>query len=122
GLQAETQNYSRSESDVPPPSGKWDFRESKFFINDAEIPAPAWSATHTERTNEISLGNENFATREPIKVNLNKGWNKVLIKLPVGQFTTPETRLTKWMFTFNFTTPDGKKAAPGLIYSPYKQK
>ncbi|MDE6048240.1 MAG: beta-N-acetylhexosaminidase, partial [Paramuribaculum sp.] len=122
GLQAETQNYSRSEADVPPPAGKWDFRESKFFINDTEIPAPVWSATHTERTNEISLGNENFAAREPINVNLNKGWNKVLIKLPIGQFTTPETRLTKWMFTFNFTTPDGKKAAPGLIYSPYKQK
>ena len=122
GLQAETQNYSRSESDIPPLDGKWDYRESKIWVNDKEIPAPIWTATHTDRTNEISLGNENFAAREPIIVNLKAGWNKVLIKLPVGQFSTRETRLVKWMFTFVFTTPDGKKAAPGLIYSPFKEK
>ena len=122
GLQAETQNYSRSESDIPPLDGKWDYRESKIWVNDKEIPAPIWTATHTDRTNEISLGNENFAAREPIIVNLKAGWNKVLIKLPVGQFSTRETRLVKWMFTVVFTTPDGKKAAPGLIYSPFKEK
>lgn len=118
GLQAETQNYSRSESDTPPPAGKWDHRESKIWINDQEIPAPAWTAAHTERSNEISLGNENFAARAPIPVHLRKGWNKVLIKLPVGAFSTKETRLVKWMFTFALTTPDGKHAAPGLRYSP----
>lgn len=121
GLQVETQNYSRSESDVPPPEGKWDYRESKIMVNDCEIPAPEWSAGHKVRSNEISLGNENFAARAPVQVNLKKGWNKVMIKLPVGKFSTPETRLVKWMFTFVFTTPDGKEAAPGLIYSPDKQ-
>ncbi|MDE6460553.1 MAG: beta-N-acetylhexosaminidase, partial [Paramuribaculum sp.] len=122
GLQAETQNYSRSESDIPPPKGKWDYRESKIFINDKEVPAPQWTSVHTERTNEITLGNENFPARKPIQVNLHKGWNKVLIKLPVGEFSSNETRLVKWMFTFVFTTPDGKHAAPGLIYSPFKEK
>ncbi|MDE6270807.1 MAG: beta-N-acetylhexosaminidase, partial [Muribaculaceae bacterium] len=122
GLQAETQNYSRSESDIAPPAGKWDYRESKIWINDREIQAPVWTSTHTERTNEISLGNENMSAREPIPVTLHEGWNKVLIKLPVGEFKTPETRLVKWMFTFVFTTPDGKAAAPGLIYSPYKTR
>lgn len=121
GLLAETQNYSRSESDLPPPEGKWDYRESKIWINDMEIAPPAWTAAHTERSNEISLGNENFAVRDPIQVHLHKGWNKVLIKLPVGKFSTPETRLVKWMFTFVFTTVDGKDAAPGLIYSPFKE-
>lgn len=122
GLQAETQNYSRSESDIAAPAGKWDYRESKIWVNDKEIPAPKWISTHKERTNEITLGNENFAAREPIQVKLHKGWNKVLVKLPVGKFSSYETRLVKWMFTFVFTTPDGKKAAPGLIYSPYKKK
>lgn len=122
GLQAETQNYSRSESDVPPPAGKWDYRESRIWVNDREIPAPQWTATYTERTNEVSLGNENFPAREPIQVQLHKGWNSVLLKLPVGQFSQRETRLVKWMFTFVFTTPDGRHAAPGLIYSPFKQK
>lgn len=122
GLQAETQNYSRSESDVPPPPGKWDYRESRILVNGREIPAPVWTATHDHRTNEISLGNENFPARDPMQVRLYKGWNSVLIKLPVGKFSTPETRLVKWMFTFVFTTTDGRDAAPGLIYSPYRQK
>lgn len=122
GLQAETQNYSRSEADVPPPPGKWDYRQSRILVNGSDIPAPVWTATHDHRTNEISLGNENFPARPPIPVRLHKGWNSVLLKLPVGQFTTPETRLVKWMFTFVFTTPDGRSAAPGLIYSPFRQK
>lgn len=121
GLQAETQNYSRSESDIAPRQGKWDYRESKFWINGKEVEAPKWTATHTERTNEIALGNENFTARPVIPVTLNKGWNRVMIKLPVGKFQTYETRLVKWMFTFVFTTPDGKHAAPGLIYSPDKR-
>lgn len=119
GLQAETQNYSRSESDVVPPQGKWDYRESKFWVNGHEITPPEWTSVHKERTNEITLGNENFAAREPIPVKLHKGWNQVLIKLPVGEFTAHETRLVKWMFTFVFTTLDGKKAYPGLIYDPF---
>ena len=120
GLQVETQNYSRSESDIPPRQGEWDYRRSKIWINGSELPAPKWTGTHTTRTNEITLGNENFAAREPIAVKLHKGWNSVMLKLPVGQFNAPETRIVKWMFTFVFTTPDGKNAAPGLIYSPDK--
>ena len=44
-------------------------------------------------------------------VTLDKGWNEILVKLPVGAFTTPETRLVKWMFTCALTTPDGRAAA-----------
>lgn len=117
GLQAETQNYSRSEPDVAPPQGKWDFRDSRIFINGEEINPPVWTATHSKRDNELSLGNENMAARAPLQVKLKKGWNDVMLKLPVGEFSTPETRLVKWMFTFVFTTPDGSEAAPGLIYS-----
>ncbi len=122
GLQAETQNYSRSESDLPPPQGKWDFKESKIWVNDVEIAPPRWTSSHKERSNETALENENMTARQPIAVNLRKGWNKVLLKLPVGQFSSADTRLVKWMFTFVFTTPDGKKAAPGLIYSPLKER
>lgn len=118
GLQAETQNYSRSESDIAPPAGEWDFRHSRIWINDNEIPAPVWTSDHTVRSNEIPLGNENFAARGPAQVQLHAGWNKVLIKLPVGEFRTGEVRLVKWMFSFVFTTPDGRSAAPGLVYSP----
>ena len=122
GLWASTQDYSRSEADLAPPQGKWDFRESRIFINDAEISPPVWENTHTQKSNEITLKNENFQARPPIDVELNKGWNKVLLKLPVGKFSTPEVRLQKWMFAFVFVTPDGKDAAEGLAYSPNKQR
>ena len=118
GLQVETQNYSRSESDIPPPQGKWDYRDSKIWINGKPLNPPVWTATHTVRDNEIPMGNENMSAREPMQVELHKGWNQVVLKLPVGEFSSHETRLVKWMFTFVFTTPDGKEAAPGLIYSP----
>ncbi len=122
GLWASTQDYSRSEADLAPPQGKWDYRESRIFVNDTEIAPPVWENTHTEKSNEITLKNENFAARPPISVELNKGWNKVLPKLPIGKFSTPEVRLQKWMFTFVFVTPDGKNAVEGLVYSPDKKK
>ena len=87
GLFFETQNHSRSEKDLPAPEGAWDYRLSRLWINGAEILPPASA------------------------VKLEKGWNTVLIKLPVGEFTTPEARLVKWMFTCAFTTPDGRAAA-----------
>lgn len=119
GLQVETQNYSRSEPDLAPQQGKWDYRDSKIWLNGVELLPPTWTATHTIKDNETSMGNENMATRQPMLVKLNKGWNKVMLKLPIGEFNSPEVRLVKWMFTFIFTTPDGKDAAPDLIYDPY---
>ncbi len=120
GLWASTQDYSRSESDLAPQKGKWDYRESKIFINDKEIIPPIWQNVHTEKSNEITLKNENFTARPPLSILLNKGWNKVLLKLPIGKFSSPEVRLQKWMFTFIFVTMDGKNEFPGLIYSPDK--
>jgi hypothetical protein len=87
GLLFETQNRSRSERDVPPPPGAWDWRHSRIWINGSEVRAPAAAVT------------------------LEKGWNTVLVKLPVGFFTNGRYRLVKWMFTCAFTTPDGSKAA-----------
>ena len=44
------------------------------------------------------------------------------MKYLIGKFKMAETRLVKWMFTAVFVTPDGERAAEGLIYSPDKQK
>lgn len=118
GALVEFQNYSRSESDLPPPSGKWDYKESQIWLNDVPIPPPVWSGTHTERDQEIPLGNENWVSRSPIPVVLNKGWNKVLVKLPVGKFQTPELRLVKWMFTCAFVSLDATDGIEDLVYSP----
>ena len=121
GLWAETQNYSRSEMDLPPKQGTWDYRGSRLWINDEEIAPPTWTATHTTKSNEIALGNENCVARLPMMVKLNKGWNKVFWKLPVGKFRSNEVRLVKWMFTTVFVTPDGQHAVEGLVYSPDKK-
>ena len=121
GLWAEFQNYGRSENDLPPLPGKWDYKESRIWINDQEILPPVWSATHLVKSSETALGNENCVARPPLRVHLHKGWNKVLLKLPVGKFSTNEVRLVKWMFTAVFVTPDGDKAVEGLIYSPEKK-
>ena len=121
GAWISTQNYSRSEKDLPPPQGEWDYRKSKIMINDKEIQPPVWSNNHTILSSEIPLGNENFAMRPPIPVTLKKGWNKILLKLPIGEFSTKEVRLQKWMFTFVFVTLDGKQEVEGLIYNPDKK-
>ncbi|MGL4993795.1 MAG: family 20 glycosylhydrolase [Bacteroidales bacterium] len=118
GLWFETQNYSRSEMDLAPKQGKWDYRESKIWLNEQEVMPPIWTNTHTNKSNEIPLGNENMVGRAPIEVQLKKGWNKVLVKLPIGKFSTPEVRLTKWMFSAAFVTLDGTDRIEGLVYSP----
>lgn len=122
GLLAETQNYSRSEADLPPQQGTWDNRCSRLWINGEEVAPPVWTATHKVKSNEIALGNENCVSRPPLLVHLNKGWNKVMWKLPVGAFSTPEVRLVKWMFTTVFVTPDGRKEMDGLVYSTSRPK
>ena len=90
----ETQNYSRSERDKNPPAGAWDYRKSWIKVNGELVPAPKW--IEHERG---FVGNENSTAREPIKVKLRKGWNTILVKLPVGEFRTDEVRLVKWALT-----------------------
>lgn len=98
-LALEFQNYSRSESDLAPRQGTWDYKCSRAWLNGKEIMPPVWENTNTERSNEITLKNENYMSRPAIDITLKKGWNKLMLKLPVGKFSSKETRLVKWMFT-----------------------
>ena len=122
GLWAQTHKISASEPDLPPPQGKWDARESRFWLNDKEILPPKWENSHKNRNQETPLANENFEVREPIPVQLKQGWNKVLIKLPVAGFSSGQARLYKWMFTFALVSPKGDAPVEGLVWSPDKQK
>ena len=120
GAQIEFQNYSRSEQDGAAPAGKWDHFGSKIWINGEEIAAPVWENTGVSiSSKEVMLKNENFPGREPIKVTLKQGWNKVFIKLP---YMNKGYRLKKWMFTCVFTDTKGVNAVEGLIYSPNQCK
>lgn len=94
------QDYSRSEKDLPPQQGHWDWKGSKIWINQTELLPPAWKNNHNQKSNEMALRNENIQSRPPSFFLLNKGWNKIVLKLPVGEFSTSQLRLVKWMFTF----------------------
>lgn len=122
GMLVEFQNYSRSDNDLPPPAGCWDHKGSRIWLNDQELLPPVWTNAPDLRSTEAALGNENCTARPPLPVHLEKGWNKVFMKLPVGRFTTPEVRLVKWMFTAVFVTPDGSREVDGLVYSPDKTR
>lgn len=116
GAQIEFQNYGRSENDKAPDAGKWDRKGSDIWINGKRIDPPTWINSGKGIGAEVDLQNENFTARKPLPVTLNKGWNKVFLKLPyVG---ADGVRLNKWMFTCVFTDTEGKNAVEGLIYSP----
>ncbi len=101
------QDYSRSEKDLSALAGNWDRKGSKIWVNNKEVSPPIWKNSHQNNNNEISLKNENFQSRPPTRINLKKGWNNVVLKLPVGQFSTTELRLVKWMFTFVILDGEG---------------
>lgn len=118
GAQIEFQNYGRSEKDKAPDAGKWDRKGSRIWVNDNEILPPVWENTGVAIDNEVDLKNENFTARKPIGIELQKGWNKVFIKLPY--VPADGVRLNKWMFTFVLTDLNGDSAVEGLVYSPDK--
>lgn len=121
GLWAQTHKYGASEPDLAPPQGEWDYCKSSIWLNGQEIRPPKWTNTHKNKNQEIPLANENFEVRAPIPVNLKQGWNKVVIKLPIGNFSIPQIRLLKWMFTFAPVSADGSAPVDGLVWSPDKK-
>lgn len=118
GALIEFQNYGRSENDKAPDAGKWDRKGSRIWLNDVELVPPTWTNTGRSISAEVDLQNENFAAREPLRVQLRAGWNKVFVKLPY--VAADGVRLNKWMFTFVLTTPDGSRALDDVVYSVVK--
>lgn len=115
----EFQNYGRSEIDRAPEQGKWDRKGSRIWLNDKELLPDPWDNTGKKIDHETVQTDENFTGRRPTPIHLNKGWNKVLVKLPYVK--ADGVRLNKWMFTFVVTDPEGRDALPGLIYSPTRK-
>jgi len=121
GLWANFHNYGRSEKDASPPAGAWDYKGSRLWLNGVLVPPPNWQQAGLHPTGlEQPYRNEPYEAREPLPVWLHKGWNQVLIKLPVGAFSTPDYRLVKWMFTCALVRQQGTQweAADDLIFAP----
>ncbi len=121
GVYIQTHYYFASEPDLPPLQGKWDFCESKFWLNGEEILPPKWENFHTRKSQEISLKNENFTVRPPLPISLKQGWNAVLVKLPVNRFKIPQLREHRWMFTFAPVSLDGATPVADLVFSPERK-
>ena len=77
-----------------PEQGQWHTTNPKIWVNGKEIQPPIWKQPSlAANTPEIPFVDEDYFYREPTKVNLKKGWNKVLLKIPHGGTSW------KWMFT-----------------------
>jgi nitrogen fixation protein len=94
-------NISRSHKAPTPPSGQWDDKGSRVWVNGTEVSPPSWKyAGRIPKDLEEPLYDEGYEYREPTNIHLNKGWNEVLLKLPVRSFRSPNEIPVKWMFTF----------------------
>ena len=93
-------NLSRSPATDSPPVGAWDDKNSAVWINGKLIAPPQWKRAGQKGDSEIPLVDEGYEYREPTKIFLQKGWNTILIKAPVGTFNSVWQNPVKWMFTF----------------------
>lgn len=94
-------NISRSPATDSPPVGAWDTKNSAVWVNNKLIEPPLWKNGGQKGNSEIPLIDEGYEYREPTKIFLQKGWNTVLIKAPVGSFKGANWQNpVKWMFTF----------------------
>jgi hexosaminidase len=93
-------NLSRSPATDSPPMNAWDNKGSSVWVNGNLVEPPKWKHAGQKGNSEIPLFDEGYEYREPTKIYLQKGWNTVLIKAPVGTFKGEWQNPVKWMFTF----------------------
>lgn len=94
-------NLSRSYATDSPLVGEWDNRQSKVWVNGKLISPPLWKYAGQRGGLETPLIDEGYEYREPTFISLKRGWNDILIKLPVGTFSGKDwNNPVKWMFTF----------------------
>ncbi len=110
------QGWSRSSrrGGPTPNIGQWHFTNPKIWVNDKEIAPPHWQQPNLkEKTSEIPFIDEDYFYRVPSKIQLKKGWNKVLLKIPHGK------KSWKWMFTCTpiNSTKNGVQEVTNLKFS-----
>lgn len=94
-------DLSRSYASSSPQQGTWDERGSRVWVNGQVIAPPVWKQAGIKGDPEIPLADEGYAYRDPTLIRLKKGWNEVLIKIPVKDFKGADwANPVKWMFTF----------------------
>ncbi len=97
-----------------PKEGEWHNTQPKVWLNGKLVDAPKWNNPGVaSSTEEIPFSDENYFFRKPSSIHLNKGWNEVLLKIPVKKDTW------KRMFTFIPVQIENEnvKEVPGLKYN-----
>lgn len=93
-------NPSRSHVVSTPQLGHWDTRGSKIWLNGSLVPPPEWTYPGRDDNTENPLVDEDYEYRKPAEVHFKKGWNNILLKLPVESFRGKDWQHpVKWMFT-----------------------
>jgi hypothetical protein len=78
-----------------PDQGEWHNTRPVAWVNQSVVEPPVWNNPGVEaNSEEFPFTDENYFFREPAKIELRKGWNQVLLKVPALQTSW------KWMFTF----------------------
>lgn len=94
-------NLSRSYLTDTPKLDTWDNKGSQAYVNGERIQPPKWRNAGQQGQSEVPLIDEGYSYRAPTMIKLKKGWNEVLLKLPVAEFRGHTwDNPSKWMFTF----------------------
>ena len=77
-----------------PQIGQWHNTNPNIWVNGQEIEPPEWKQPGLERrTPEFPFIDEDYFCLDPATVQLQKGWNEILLKVPHGGTSR------KWMLT-----------------------
>lgn len=77
-----------------PNLGEWHTTKAKIWVNGSLADPPLWKQPNLGvDTPEIAFKDEDYFYRAPTVIQLKKGWNNVLLKIPQGGNSW------KWMFT-----------------------
>jgi lysophospholipase L1-like esterase len=94
-------NLSRNTNSDSPPLNSWSYNDGRVWVNGEIINPPSWQRPGQKGNSEIPLVDEGYEYRKPTLISLKQGWNKILIKIPMGSFKARAAQHpNKWMFTF----------------------
>jgi hypothetical protein len=114
GMTGFSRSDGRSRDGPTPKLGEWNKHGATIELNGEPIEPPRWARPDIRgNPKEIPLVDEDYWYREPAKIRLKKGANRV-------KMTLPKNGGWKWIGTFVpiLGTSDHPREVPGLSYAP----
>jgi hypothetical protein len=102
-----------------PQIGEWHTTDPKIWVNNIEIQPPQWKQPGLPAdTPEIPFIDEDYFYRDPAAIHVNRGWNRILLKVPHGGTSW------KWMYTCVpvKVTPEGFREVEDLVYEVHPER